>query len=281
MKTHLLTKKRALISSVAMLLVAIIALGTATFAWFTSNTKATATGINVRTQKVSELEISSKLKPNYATTFSYDVGTPGKKQMFMPASTVNGTSWFTAIAEKANNYATKADGTDISAIDLTDINDEKNFNAYIVSDNLNIHNKGKAACDNVTVTINAIPSKYLRIALVPVTEKNGTTFKYAQGKSFKDYVYSSDGESYLGLSAKKVPAKPADAANEITPNTDLDIPVGKLSADGAEDGSDCAYYKLFVWFEGQDPDCKNANSGDILNEITLTVTGEAVTDTNA
>lgn len=281
MKTHLLTKKRALISSVAMLLVAIIALGTATFAWFTSNTKATATGINVRTQKVSELEISSKLKPNYATTFSYDVGTPGKKQMFMPASTVNGTSWFTAIAEKANNYATKADGTDISAIDLTDINDEKNFNAYIVSDNLNIHNKGKAACDNVTVTINAIPSKYLRIALVPVTEKNGTTFKYAQGKSFKDYVYSSDGESYLGLSAKKVPVKPADAANEITPNTDLDIPVGKLSADGAEDGSDCAYYKLFVWFEGQDPDCKNANSGDILNEITLTVTGEAVTDTNA
>ncbi len=77
MKTHLLTK-RALISSVAMLLVAIIALqSTATFTWFTSNTKATATGINVRTQKVSELEISSKLKPNYTTAFSYDVGTTG------------------------------------------------------------------------------------------------------------------------------------------------------------------------------------------------------------
>lgn len=281
MKTHLLTKKRALISSVAMLLVAIIALGTATFAWFTSNTKATATGINVRTQKVSELEISSKLKPTYTTTFSYDVGTTGKKQMFMPASTVNGTAWFTAIAEKANNYATKNDGTDISAIDLTDIDDSKNFNAYIVSDNLNIHNKGKADCDNVKVTISGIPSNYLRIALVPVTEKNGTSFKYEQGKSFKDYVYSSDGESYLGLSGKKVPVKPADAANEITPNTDLEIPVGKLSANGAEDGSDCAYFKLFVWFEGQDPDCKNANSGDILDEITLTVTGEAVTDTNA
>lgn len=282
MKTHLLTKKRALISSVAMLLVAIIALGTATFAWFTSNTTARATGINVRTQKVSELEISSKLKPNYATTFSYDVGTAGKKQMFMPASTVNGTSWFTAIAEKANNYATKADASDISAIDLTDIDGSKNFNAYIVSDNLNIHNKGKAACENVTVTISGIPSNYLRIALVPVTEKNGTSFKYEEGKSFKDYVYSSDGEAYLGLSSKKVPVRPADeAANEIKPNTNLEIPVGTLSADGAEDGSDCAYYKLFVWFEGQDPDCKNANSGDILDEITLTVTGSAATDTNA
>ncbi len=280
MKTHLLTKKRALISSVAMLLVAIIALGTATFAWFTTNTTARATGINVRTQKVSELEISSKLKPNYTTTFSYDVGTAGKKQMFMPASTVNGTAWFTAIAEKANNYATKNDGTDISAIDLTDIDDSKNFNAYIVSDNLNIHNKGKANCENVTVTISGIPSNYLRIALVPVTEKNGTTFKYEQGKSFKDYVYSSDGEEYLGLSGKKVPVEPEDAANKITPNTNLEIPVGTLSANGAEDGSDCAYYKLFVWFEGQDPDCRNANSGDIFDEITLTVTGNAATDSN-
>ncbi len=61
------------------------------------------------------------------------------------------------LLKKANNYATKRlDGTDISAIDLTDIDDSKNFNAYIVSDNLNIHNKGKAECDNVKVTINAI-----------------------------------------------------------------------------------------------------------------------------
>ena len=58
MKTHLLTKKRALISSVAMLLVAIIALGTATFAWFTSSTSATASNINVQTTKSSELKVS-------------------------------------------------------------------------------------------------------------------------------------------------------------------------------------------------------------------------------
>ena len=58
MKTHLLTKKRALISSVAMLLVAIIALGTATFAWFTSSTTAKANGIKVQTIKSSELVIS-------------------------------------------------------------------------------------------------------------------------------------------------------------------------------------------------------------------------------
>ena len=40
MKTS--SKRRVLISSVAMLLVAMLALGTATYAWFTVDTKATA-----------------------------------------------------------------------------------------------------------------------------------------------------------------------------------------------------------------------------------------------
>ena len=62
MKTHLLTKKRALISSVAMLLVAIIALGTATFAWFTTNTSATADKLSVKTIKASELQVSDEQK---------------------------------------------------------------------------------------------------------------------------------------------------------------------------------------------------------------------------
>ena len=52
------SRKRLLISSVAMLLVAMLALGTATFAWFTQSTTATANGINVKTIKSSELVIS-------------------------------------------------------------------------------------------------------------------------------------------------------------------------------------------------------------------------------
>ena len=59
MKTHLLTKKRALISSVAMLLVAIIALGTATFAWFTDNA---STGVNKIQAGNLDVELSVKNK---------------------------------------------------------------------------------------------------------------------------------------------------------------------------------------------------------------------------
>ncbi|MEE3492247.1 hypothetical protein [Ruminococcus sp.] len=50
-------RKRALLSSVAMLLVAILALGSATFAWFASNPNANAKGVNLKTNAGSGLVI--------------------------------------------------------------------------------------------------------------------------------------------------------------------------------------------------------------------------------
>ena len=51
-------RKRALLSSVAMLLVALVALGSATFAWFSQNSKATAENIVAKTQRGSNILVS-------------------------------------------------------------------------------------------------------------------------------------------------------------------------------------------------------------------------------
>ncbi|MGN0461961.1 MAG: hypothetical protein ACI4HZ_05905 [Ruminococcus sp.] len=67
MKTRLYTRKRALISSVAMLLVAMIALGTATFAWFTSRPDANATGLVVRATAANGLVILTESHEDYIT----------------------------------------------------------------------------------------------------------------------------------------------------------------------------------------------------------------------
>ena len=273
MKTHLLTKKRALISSVAMLLVAIIALGTATFAWFTSNTTATADGIYVRTQKVSELEIKGKLDNAYGTNVHYNVGNADTRQKFLPVSTVDGLSWYAATAAKSNEFT--ADPNTITQVTKT-IGDGSNFNDYYVSDELNIHNKGTADCNNVTITINNIPNNYLRVALVPVTEEHGTTIKQddpEHPKTFKDFVLADSTDKYNGLKGTTL-----TDVEEITPKTTKKISVGTLKANNDENGGDYAYYRLVVWFEGQDSDCKNANSGAILPEITFEVTGQAVAD---
>ena len=276
MKTHLLTKKRALISSVAMLLVAIIALGTATFAWFTANTTATADGIHVRTQKVSELEIKGKLDTQYGTNIHYKVGTADAKQKFLPVSTTDGLSWYAASAVKANEFT--ADPDTITQVTQT-IGNSSNFNDYYISDELNIHNKGTADCNNVTITINNIPNNYVRVALVPVTAEHETTIKQDDPdhpKTFKDFVLADDTTAYDGLNGTTL-----TDVESITPKTSKTINVGTLKANNDENGGDYAYYRLVVWFEGQDPDCKNANSGAMLPEITFEVTGQAAEDTGA
>lgn len=53
-----------------MLLVAMLALGTATFAWFTTSTSTKADGINVTTVKSSDLKIS-RYNHTWVDGFSY------------------------------------------------------------------------------------------------------------------------------------------------------------------------------------------------------------------
>lgn len=61
-------RKRALLSSVAMLLVALVALGSATFAWFTDNPVANATGIQGKGQTATGLVISTDTDPEPTDT---------------------------------------------------------------------------------------------------------------------------------------------------------------------------------------------------------------------
>ena len=53
-------RRRALISSVAMLLVALVALGSATFAWFVANPTASASGLVMTTQAAPGIAIASE-----------------------------------------------------------------------------------------------------------------------------------------------------------------------------------------------------------------------------
>ena len=48
-------RKKALVSSIAMLLVAVVALGGATYAWFSTNQTATATGVSLKSGEQTSL----------------------------------------------------------------------------------------------------------------------------------------------------------------------------------------------------------------------------------
>lgn len=82
------SRKRLLISSVAMLLVAMLALGTATFAWFTTSTNPYADKFSAKTTKQSTLLLSNNTRVGWTSHLTYDVD----NQTMYPASG-NGTSW--------------------------------------------------------------------------------------------------------------------------------------------------------------------------------------------
>lgn len=246
------SRKRLLISSVAMLLVAMLALGTATYAWFTSSTTVTAEGLNAKTVKSSKLVIS-KSDRKWGQTIDY--GQSGKT--YRPASSANGTNWFTADAAKGDNFAKAADA-EFKAL--------TNLSGYVFAEEFNVANQGEAAVAGVTINISGLTNNYARIALVEVND-DGTAIA---GKVFSTSVIDNAGKEYDAAATATTTAK-------ITPSTNTEILVGPLAGKvGNAEVGGAKYYKLFVWFEGQDEQCTDATAGQEIGDIQISVTGTTV-----
>lgn len=243
------SRKRLLVSSVAMLLVAMLALGTATYAWFTSNTTATANGLNVKTSKTSTLEIS-KSDHEWGTSVDY-----AHTQSMYPASTANGTAFFKTVAAAKTAFDRDENQPIESASGGT----------YVFAEQLNVKNSGEGTVKDIKITINNFTCKYGRIALVPATEAGAIS--YPEGKSFVNYVYDTDGEAYDALNAT------TGATTAITPDNSMVIDVPNLGTNEA------AYYNLYVWFEGQDEQCFDTNAGQNLGSMTGNTSNFAFTVT--
>lgn len=235
------SKRRVLISSLAMLMIALVALSTATYAWFTSSTTANASGINVQTVKSSELVISKSDK-DWGTLVDYSVS----NKVLLPTSTDNGTSWFTAEAGDKTKFDKKAN---------TEFEGISNASNYYFAEQLNVMNKGEADVKNVKITFSGLTNKYARVAVVEADVDGNIT------GTFTKCVYDVDGAAYDA-------AKSATETTSITPNTKCEISVGTLSKNVAK------YYNIYVWFEGQDVDCYDGTAGQAIDDIKFTVTGD-------
>lgn len=252
MKTRLFTRKRALISSVAMLLVAMIALGTATFAWFTKSTTTSATGIQVKTQKSSELKISKSDHSWTDQTINYSVDTTLK-----PASTADGESWYQANALAKNAKA--ADTTTVAAAE----------GSYVFKEQLNVMNAAATGSKNmkVTITISGLSCAYGRLAVVPATDGTVTDGVSAAKADavFNDCVYDTDGESVYPWTSTS-----AQSTTKQTGKTARTIVIDSLAPNTAE------YFNIYVWFDGEDEQCFDTNAGVAVGNITFSVSGETI-----
>ena len=255
-------RKKALLSSVSMLMVATVAVGSATFAWFTTSTTATADQLSVKTVKASELKISDD---THDWTDQLHYNTVGK--VLKPASSADGENWYTA--EAAGKTASTAKAGTIKKL--------SDLDGYVFKNQLNVSNAGGAAVNNVTInftlgeTQQSAGAGYLRLALVEA-DKKGTDATITG--TFTDGVYAKavdTADALTGTTTTDTTTVAAKAGSSVS------FSVGNLGASGS--GSESKYFNLYVWFEGQDTDCKDANAGNEMPEITFTVSGETAATT--
>lgn len=99
---------RKLIPALCLLLVSAMMLGTSTFAWFSMNTKVTATGMVVQAKAEGGLLISSTHQDG--TWSNRTAITLSKGVQMLPASTANGATWYHAHSTDSNNSTAIAEG---------------------------------------------------------------------------------------------------------------------------------------------------------------------------
>ena len=117
------TRKKMLLSSVAMLLVAMVALGSATFAWFTTNPNATASGLQMKATAAKGLVIKTAsraalqgLNANWVHTDYLNSKADGTASDTSKVFELSAASFNTPANDFANFYTVdaKADGNYIA-----------------------------------------------------------------------------------------------------------------------------------------------------------------------
>lgn len=268
MKTRLYTRKRALISSVAMLLVAMIALGTATFAWFTANPKSDASGLSLKTTASAGLVV--RTDSDYA--WSHDASLyKGQADVFnlTPVSQEQATpgNIWTIDAAKSNEYDALSTGTmspaswggptsvaasdeSPSSFDTGAAYKEKVY--FRLSDGSNPDDAAGKAVKLTGVTITKATGATMENAIrVAVADKSGALIG--------NYALSSAGSHGTLTTADKTEGtfSPAIATTVATPVT---CPTASLTANAADLNN---YVTVYVYLDGQDSICTSDNVGTV------------------
>lgn len=259
-KTQKSFRKKALLSSMSMLLVATVAVGSATFAWFTSSTSATAKDINVKTTKSSEIKVA-KADFDFKDEISY--GMTSAKNL-RPVTSADGNNWYSATADSKDNYATTGNYTSQTT----------GLDNYMWTEMLNVKNAGETACSvEIDVAATQGVSGFARVAIIPCStaQSEADVIPATTGDEFKANIYGATASDKW---------KPYDGTDLVTTDystkaavNGAKITISNLAADAV------ASYKLMVWFEGEDSDCYDTNTGTkfTVPEIKFTVTGTNAT----
>lgn len=261
--------KRQLLAAIAMVLVAAIALGSSTYAWFVASGTVTADGMKVQAQSEGGLAIreASELA-NWGTTAS--VTMVSKK--LRPTSTYDMTRWSYAKAADYNNYAAVENTRENVTSSVLSSNGAFVENNYVVMKAFQIRSTSKTE-----------PAQGLYVSEVKVTTDDSETVKSLSTalRVGVRYVPTTGGAvTYIygpvtandGTDEKNNPTQSYTWHAGVGDTTDPKAQSVKLSTVGKgtsdivastveipEDAGKALKVEIYIWFEGED---KNLFSGN-------------------
>lgn len=261
-------RKKALLSSVAMLLVALVALGSATFAWFTANPNADASGLALKTTAASGLVIRTDSDPNWSHDALFDAVQDGVDANNVPKYKAN-----TEIRDLQPVSQNQTDGTFVTTAALNsgaygrDTGDTAtNRPAAAISgiqsgfykENVYFRlSDGSKAADNAVINLTGVSitgapnASMLGCIRVAIAKPNGEVIAtYATNTTDANGVLKTDGSqgAFTKLEAVGDGKTEQVYSGALTVNSDIKT---------------APYVTVFAYLDGQDTNCFSDNVGEI------------------
>ncbi len=243
-------RKKALLSSVAMLLVALVALGSATFAWFAANPNANASGLSLKTTAASGLVIRTETD----TTWSHDAAlykgqTEAKDLQPVSQNQATAANFVTVEADASDKWEMKK-GAEIGTAASSAYYKEDVYFKLTTGSAAEPTAKVNVTGVTITKTEGGEPALYnaIRVAIAD-----------ASGKVIATYAPSTAGANGV-LTGKDEEGNPTTAAF-----TKLEAADGVKAEDcgitGLTVAEDLTNKKVtvYVYLDGQDSNCKSDN----------------------
>ncbi len=273
------TFRKAMLSTICMLVVAVVSLTGVTYAWFTQGTYSEVSGLSVQVESATGGIF-------IAGTLNYDAASMPAENYYSQSLDLNSASFGGAGGVKPVSTIGDADEFDFYTAKLvtpTTITTEENtvpgnvFKYYLYlrndnsAENMTVNLGGNSLADGGTspatiITGNAANEQGKTIQnaarigiryVATTTLEGGDATVEGSVNSIGFGIFSNEGTPYLGVKAASEDAfeKGATGTNvgNVTPTatTDWEISVPSNSI---------VVIELLVWVEGQDPACVNANA---------------------
>ena len=266
--------KRQLLAAIAMVLVAAIALGSSTYAWFSANKTVTAKGVELSAEVPTQLLIKGSAdKAIYKSAIDFSAA----------VDSANSTTAKTLTTLPAAAYKARSTAGTVSLIDTAN-NWKKLTPAGQVKVDVNGQVSGKEAVltadDYVAATANTDYYKdtfTLKLVGEPGTNDDGKKVTAKITAKLNGQNLAATGEGNTQVSPIYQAIHIAFSDGKTLYEQDLGEGTVAYAADGnsatvtlsnvaltAMDKNDQEVeYTMYIWYDGEDADCKNSNAATI------------------